>query len=168
MWDLRNKVLSQLFLRLSYTVIYKYCRWGVGELFQILCLLLSNPAMDMVLHLGQFYHNIKCLNIFSHDRAQSSLHKSNRHCKYTKPVMVISSLMRPEDTDNMHLINVNFLRRTAPTLIKDSCLGAWTVYICNKIQNVNPNGYVLLFITKHLGKEGGVKSTNSWDNHKLN
>lgn len=41
------------------------------------------------------------------------------------------------------------------------------VYIHSRIQNVNPNGYVLLFITKHPGKDRGGKSTNTWDDHKL-
>lgn len=75
--------------------------------------------------------------------------------------------MYPEDTGNMHLTNLYFLKRNAPTLNKGLCLGAWTVYIHSRIQNVNPNGYVLLFIRKQPGKEGGGKSTNNWDDHKL-
>lgn len=62
---------------------------------------------------------------------------------------------------------LNFLKRTALTLNKDLCLGAWTVYIHNRIQNVNPNGYVLLFITKHPGKEGGGEIKKQLDDHKL-
>lgn len=65
--------------------------------------------------------------------------------------------MCPEDTDNM-------LRTT---LNKDLCLGAWKMYILNRIQNVNPNGCELLFITKHPGKEEGGKSANSWDDNRL-
>lgn len=56
--------------------------------------------------------------------------------------------MCSDEIGNIHFINLNFPKRVAPTPNKDLCLGAGTVYAL-RIQNENPNGYVLLFITKH-------------------
>lgn len=39
--------------------------------------------------------------------------------------------MCPEDTDNIHLIDLHFLKKAPPTLNKDLYLGAQTVYTLN-------------------------------------
>lgn len=39
--------------------------------------------------------------------------------------------MCPEDTGNIHLIDLHFLKKAPPTLNKDLYLGAQTVYTLN-------------------------------------